>query len=121
MSLELLINRPCLITTNVWDGETVDAYGNPVTVPDTIETVCELQQQSREERSAEGELSTTSWLLLLPLGTNVPIDAIVTVGGDDYAMDGESWVVRNPRTQADSHIEATLKRSKSTENAEAAS
>lgn len=112
MPLSQLLNTPCTITRKT-ETEDKDAHGNPVTEPVEVETVCELQQlQQRGEQEPEsmGELSDTRWLVIFPPGTVITTAATVTVGGQEYEMVGDPWNARNPRTQTEHHVEATLRR-----------
>jgi hypothetical protein len=108
--LSQLLNTPCVITRNL-PGSTEDEFGNEIPQTDEIETVCELQQQQRSEPGNEGELSVTTWLLVLPAGTVLRTSDKIEIGGDVYEVEGDPWAVRNPRTQTDSHVEATVTRS----------
>lgn len=114
--LTTLLNRACTITTRA-EGAALDAYGDPVQTTTTLETVCELQQTRRSEQDVGGELAESGWLLILPAGTPIALDDRVTVDGLALEVIGEPWSARNPRTQAVSHIEATVQRTASTGDA----
>jgi hypothetical protein len=104
-----LITRPC--TLNRATGtKTKDRYGNKRAASETVETVCELQQRRRTEDPEQGELSDTVWDLFLPAGTELTTADSVTVDGVTYQLVGDPWPVRNPATQQDSHVEATVRR-----------
>lgn len=109
MTLDLLLTLPCFITTRSATA-TLNAYNEPVYDPVVTSAVCDLQQRQRSETTSLGELSETSWLLVLPAGTPVDQTAIVTIDGCDYELDGDPWEARNPRTGVASHIEATVRR-----------
>jgi hypothetical protein len=107
-----LLNIPCTISqpSSDDDGPT-DVYGNPTGGDPTVtETVCELQQQRRTEPDADGELSDTTWLLVLPAGTQLDTAATVIVNDTAYEVVGDPWPARNPRTRREHHIEATVRR-----------
>lgn len=94
-------------------GETTDEYGNAVSDTTTIVAYGELQQRTRRENP--DEMSDTTWLLVLPVGTDIDTNDSVVVadmpgGPSSFELVGEPWPVRNPRTGAESHIEATLRR-----------
>jgi hypothetical protein len=125
--LTTLLSLPCTIVrreastaTEPVAGTDVDDYGNPLpTDPDTdpadnayeLDTVCELQQQDRDEPAAAGELSDTVWLLYLPPGTELDTgDAVDVDGYGRFELVGDPWAVRNPRTGVASHVEATVRR-----------
>lgn len=106
-----LINRPCTLILRDATG-TVDDDGEEVTQVTELETVCELQQRSRTEDDEQGELSDTTWALyLLPdAGRHLDSGDAVVIDSDVYEVVGSPWVARNPLMQADSHVEATVRR-----------
>jgi hypothetical protein len=110
MALSNLLNRPCTITRRS-TSSSVDEYGNPIDSVSNVETVCEIQQRSRDEQDDQAETSDTLWLLVLPPGTVIDTSDKVHVPGlGDFEMVGAPWPARNPRTQQESHVEATLRR-----------
>jgi hypothetical protein len=102
-----MLNRPCTITRRVDEGDT-DEYGNPMATLHDLETVCELQQQTRGEN--DEDISATTWRLILPAGTHVSTRDTITVDGEEFEVTGDPWPARNPRTRVVSHIEATVER-----------
>lgn len=116
MPLEQLLNRPCTLLLRDSTGET-DEYGNAKTGTTSVETVCELQQQRRDEPDDQAETSDTTWLVILPAGTEIDTGDAVQVDGHVYELVGAPWHARNPRTQAESHVEATARRTAGAENA----
>jgi len=100
------MNLPCTIVNRSFS--TLDELGNDVAAESTVETVCELQQRQRGEDGEE--LSTGSFLLVVPAVTALRSADSVIVDGVEYEVSGEPWAVRNPRTQTDSHLEATVVR-----------
>jgi hypothetical protein len=88
----------------------VDVYNDPTTTETTSTVGCLLQQRTRIEQTAGGQISTETLVLFLPAGTTVDALAYVTVDGLDYQLDGPPWPAFNPRSQAVSHIEAQVKR-----------
>lgn len=119
MPLSDLLNRPCTITRRSQSG-TTDDYGNDIPAETTVETVCELQQRDRRadsEPDLAGELSDTLWLLVLPAETDIDTGDVVEVDGLVYEMFGDPWLARNPRTGEESHVECTLRRTASAEDA----
>jgi hypothetical protein len=81
-----------------------------------VQTVGELQQQHRAEPDAAGELSDSTWLLILPAGETIKTGDGVIAGGQVYELIGDPWHARNPRTQEPSHIECTLRRTAADED-----
>ena len=109
MTLSALLNRSVTITRRLATG-TEDDFGNLVPDEETVETTGELQQRDREEPGSMGEVSDTEWLLILRPGTALHSGDVISCDGEDYEVTGEPWQVRNPRTQALSHVEATVRR-----------
>ena len=116
MSLSQLLNRDVVIVQRSSSGAT-DELGDPIAGETLVETVGELQQQQRSEGDDEGERSDTRWLLILPAGTDIDTGDKVLVDDQRYEVVGAPWEARNPRTRAESHIEATLQRVAGSENA----
>ena len=102
-----LLNLPCQITRRRASG-VEDRYGNEIPTENTVSTVCELQQKRRNEDGSHNELSDTEWHLFLPVGTSLDASDVVIVDGMEYEVEGDPWEVRNPRTRAASHVEASL-------------
>ena len=109
MSIAGLLTLDCTITSRAGSG-TVDDYGDETTDETTVTIVCELQQQQRNETTDPGTIADSTWLLILPAGITLGAADTVTIGGDAYEVIGEPWQARNPRTQAASHIEATVRK-----------
>ena len=109
MTLATLLNRACTITSRTFDGS-VDDYGDETATETSVSTVCELQQQRRDETGDPATRAASTWALFLPAGTTIGPADTVTIDGDDYELVGEAWPARNPRTQTVSHIEATVRR-----------
>lgn len=111
MPISDLLTLPCTITRRtIPNPATVDADGNAVVAESTATTVCELQQQRRDEDSDRGEVGAETWLLILPAGTAIGLADSVTADGHNYEVTGKPWPSRNPRTGIAHHIEATVKR-----------
>lgn len=108
MSIATLVNRSCTLLQRSEGAE--DDYGNPIKVDTSVETVVELQQRRSDEPDDQGELSDETWVAyFLPTESVNSGDGLV-VDGETYEVVGDPWLARNPRTQAASHIEATLRR-----------
>lgn len=88
----------------------IDRYGNPMPTETFVETTGELQQIRRDEPADEGELSVTTWLLVLGADTDLRTGDAILANDGLYEVVGDPWQARNPRTQLASHVEATLKR-----------
>lgn len=116
MSLTSLINRPCLLIRRSESGDT-DDYGNDIATETIVATVCEIQQIRRTEPATEGELSQGDWVAFFLPGTALDTsDAIEVDGLGTFELVGGPWVVRNPRTQQESHVEASLRRTAGAED-----
>ena len=110
MTLAQLLNQTVTITHRTSSGQR-DEYGSEIPTETNTATVGELQQTQRTEPGAQGELGVSTFLLVLPANTSIDTGDTVTVDGDSYEVVGAPWHARNPRTQVESHVEATLKRS----------
>lgn len=103
-----LLTRPCTIY-QVDDG-LADEYGNPELEPDSgTTTVCELQQE-RGFEADETVVSVTRWRLFLPPDAVLAGRDYVVIDGDTYTMVSDPWVVRNPRTGVNHHVECVVRR-----------
>ena len=112
MPLSNLINRPCVIVRRSASGD-IDELGNETSDEARIETVCEVQQAVGRsgEPPAQGEAADTSWAAFFPPGTQLDTgDAIEVEGIGTLEVVGAPWPARNPRTQVESHVEATVRR-----------
>jgi hypothetical protein len=109
VSIAGLLTLDCTITSRAGSG-TIDDYGDETTDETTVTTVCELQQQQRNETTDPGTIADSTWLLILPAGTTIGPGDSVTINGDGYELVGEPWAARNPRTELASHVECTVKR-----------
>lgn len=117
MSLSQLLNRTCWIVQRSDDGDT-DELGNEKPSEAELESVCEIQQNRRDEDESQGELSASDWLGVFPAGTALDTgDAVIVDGLGRFELIGAPWQVRNPRTQTESHVEATLRRVAGAEDA----
>ncbi len=110
MTLAALLNQSCTITTRT-DSGTVDRYGNPAQTEASTATTCYCEQRTRtESKDGKGEVQQEEWLVVLPAGTTVNGLDQITVGSLVLEVVGPPWPVRNPRTQAESHIECTARK-----------
>lgn len=108
MSLATLMSRDCLIIRRSETGST-DRYGNPDKTETLISTTCEIQQLTRDEPDAAGEVSKTQWRAFFPVDTVLLTDDAVEVDGDEYELDGDPWTADTGNV-AVHHVEATLLR-----------
>lgn len=115
MPLSTLLNRPCTLLLRETTG-TINDDGIEEHDAERYDTVCELQQQQRREPTDQGELSDTTWLLILPAGTMIDTGDAVEIDGELYELVGAPWRVRNPRTTSESHVECTLRRTAGAED-----
>lgn len=104
-----LINRPATLIQRL-TSESTDRFGNKKRTEGTVEIVVEIQQKQRSETADEGETSDTTWNIYFPPGTDVNSGDAVVIDGSEYELTGDPWEARNPRTQALSHMEATVRR-----------
>lgn len=100
----MVLNRPCVIVRRVESDDEFYAGHSE----DLADTVCELQQTSRDEPAAEGELSRTTWTVFFPADApSFSSGDVMLVEDEEYQLQGAAWRARNPRTREVSHIEAT--------------
>lgn len=86
-------------------------YSDTAEAESAVESVCEVQQRRRNEDADQGETSDSDWLGIFPAGTSLDTAAAVIVEDlGTFELVGAPWPVRNPRTQKESHLEATLNR-----------
>jgi hypothetical protein len=105
--LSRLISRPCLLVKRSASGDE-DEYGNEIPSEELVETVCELQQATRAEPAAAGELSQTLWDFFFPTGTDCDTGDAVVVGANEYELVGEPWEA-NTGSRSVWHVEATAR------------
>lgn len=110
MTLATLLNRPLTLVRRSAASAETDAFGNIVPTETLVEVVGELQQQRRAEPGDDSEMSDTNWILFLLAGTDVNTGDGVICDGQLYELVGDPWQVRNPRTQLQSHIECSVRR-----------
>lgn len=105
--LAKLLNTTCTIVRRS-ASEKEDDYGNLIPTEEEVETVCYVEQKQRDEQ-AEGEPAGERWLGIFPPGTGLdPNDSVTVDGLGSFEVFGPPWPARNPRTQSESHVEATL-------------
>lgn len=108
MSLSELLNKPCTIVSRSDEGD-IDAYGVEIPTETETATVCELQQERRDEPDDAGELSITTWMLFLPHNTRFKTGDAVIVGTYTYEAVGDSWNAEQGSVDM-WHVEARVKR-----------
>jgi hypothetical protein len=109
VTLEHLLTLECELLRRRQEGDP-DDYGNPGwEVVDDEQLPCELQQEQSYEAEG-GVLEISLWRLFLP--ATAPPAGWDAVRVDDvvYELEGDAWLVRNPRTTVDHHVEARVRR-----------
>lgn len=109
MTLSQLINRPCTLVYRTDTGDT-DELGNVIPSETRVDAVCEVQQDRREEPGDAGEVSDTRWSGYFLPGVDLrTADAVQVEGIGTFELIGDPWPARNPRTETEEHVEATLR------------
>ncbi len=108
MTVAALINRPCTIIRR--STSTTDEYGDPILDDTSEDTVCEFQQALSGEEDLE-QAETREYRVWFHDSVTPPTggDALL-VDGDLYEFTGPANLLRNPRTGANSHIQARVRR-----------
>lgn len=109
MTLTALLNRSVTLVRRSPSGA-VDEFGGDIATETLVETVGELQQQRRDEPGDAGEMSDTRWLLILPAATDIDTGDGVVCDGLIFEVVGAPDPLRNPRKMTASHVEVTLRR-----------
>lgn len=110
MPLPHLLNRTAWVIRRTESENDTDDYGNPIPDEVQFEVRCEVQQINRTEQP-EGSPASADWTGFFPAGTDLDSsDSVIVEGLAEFELQGEPWAVRNPRTRAMSHVEATLRR-----------
>lgn len=87
-----------------------DEYGNPTDVVVSSTVACLVQQTVRDDETGLTNVESETGRLFLPVGTVADTNDRITIAGVTYQLAGPPWPVWNPRLQATSHIEATVRR-----------
>jgi hypothetical protein len=125
--IERLLTLECVLLRQRQIGE-ADEYGDPTwQVIDEEPLPCELQQEQAYEAEG-GAVQVTTWRLFLPASAPpAGWDAVSVrvpdpeepeepdveeraLDGDVYLLEGDAWLVRNPRTGVEHHVEARVRR-----------
>lgn len=108
MTLVDLVNKPCTLVLRR-TGASTDELGDAIEDVQYADTVCELQQEQRQEPLRAGEASITTWLVTLLPGYVVRTgDAMEVDGYGSFEFVGDSWDAKTG--SADMwHVEATAK------------
>lgn len=108
MSLANMLNQALTIQKI---GAGTDEYGN--TVPTALSAPVAgfgyLEQVESVETLNNRDTVVTSFQAWLPTGTDINAFDRINFSSQSFEVDGEPWVVYNPRTNVESHILAKLK------------
>jgi hypothetical protein len=105
-AIHQLIRIPCVIHHS--DPGDVDDYGDhPVSVVSDTSERCYIAQQARGETD---EIETERWTMYFMPGVLIDANDSVTVHGMNLQVLGNPWMVTDPVTGYETHIEATLQR-----------
>ena len=109
MSLARLFTQP--LTVQAVSTSTLDAYGSVVPgIPAGAGVTVNgyLEQTATVEFLSGRETTVTTWKVYLPAGTSIHPMSYISYLGQTFQVDGEPWLVFNPRTKAVDHIECKL-------------
>jgi hypothetical protein len=108
MSLARLLNQPMTIQTV--GSTTTDALGDQVKTDlgPPANVLGFLEQTATVEHLIDRDTEVTNWHAFFPAGTVIGHLDYVNVGSQKFQVDGEPWLVYNPRTKAISHISCKL-------------
>jgi hypothetical protein len=105
-AIHQLIRMPCVIHHS--DPGAVDEYGDhPVSVVTDSTERCYLTQSTRTE--ADG-IEVERWQIYFLPSTLVDANDSISMAGMNLQMSGNPWMVVDPVTGYESHIEATMVR-----------
>jgi hypothetical protein len=105
-AIHQLIRMDCVIHHS--DPGATDEYGDhPVSVVTDSNERCYLVQSARGETD---EVEHERWLMYFLPGTLIDANDSVTVAGMDVQVLGNPWMVVDPVTGYETHIEATVQR-----------
>lgn len=113
MDVRRLLSQTVTVTRVATDSTTVDDMGDPTTTTTTATFRGYVWQTSRSDETANTDVQTEDWRLVLERSAVGQIDGgdRVTVDGVEYEVDGPPWPALNPRTNRVEFIEADVRRS----------
>ncbi len=112
MSLTRMLSRDATIIRRTATGEK-DRHGDDLFETVEVEVRCALQQRRATETEDGGEISDTTWVLFLPIGTLIDTGDAIEVEGRRYEVTGEPWEAREG-SRSMWHIEAEVQRTAGT-------
>jgi len=116
MTVTALMTATVTITSRSYTEGTLDEYGNEIATETNVTVDAYLQQLAGSER--EGYVPEATDLLIVPAGTAIQAnDLVYDVASHEYQVLGPPASVWNPRSRQVHHIEATLRRVVSHEEA----
>ena len=108
MSLARLMAQP--LTVQAWGVVGLDTYGGEImgAVGAPVAVSGYLEQTSTVEFLVNRDTTVTTWKAYLPAGTTITPQSYINFNAQKFQVDGEPWLVYNPRTKAVDHIECKL-------------
>jgi hypothetical protein len=108
MSLQNLLNQSLSVQHMI--SGTPDALGDtPLATSGSVVTVSGyLEQQTTTENLLDRDTTTTYWRAFLPYSTVISHLDYISYASQKFQVNGEPWLVHNPRTQQVSHIICNL-------------
>ena len=98
------------LTVQAMGPATQNAYGDwvPGDLGPPVAVFGYLEQLSTVEFTLNRDTTVTKWQAYLPAGTAVTPLSYINFNAQRFQVDGEPWLVWNPRRGATSHIECKL-------------
>lgn len=100
--LSRLLTRPCTLVTRT--PGPADAYGDPSWVETQAASTCYAEQTTPSE-PGDPNYQGDDWRVVLAAGTAVDGLSAVIIDGQTFEVYGPPWVAKDPRSNADHHIE----------------
>lgn len=109
MKPDHLLTETATITARSPSGAR-DSYGNVTLTAISRTADCYHEQNTADENTVGGDIREETWTLYVPTGDPLTSTDSVSVNGQSFEVIGQPWQTWNPRTSANGHVRATLRR-----------